>query len=158
VPGARFGGVESKAACARIQPRIRWPRRPHATLILHPADPGSLYRHGRLRGFVRRRDGDVSPSSTRCRRSGTIVIGGYAEVTLVQGAAETLTVEAARSQLRRFKVSVRDGTLTILTNQVPAGLFFFLRARCQVAAHDDRLPHASTGSPPTAQSRFVPKR
>ncbi len=46
-----------------------------------------------------------------------IVIGGYADVTLVQGDSEALTAEAARSQLRRFEVRVRDGTLTIRPNQ-----------------------------------------
>lgn len=60
-----------------------------------------------------------------------IVIGGYADVTLVQGDSETLTVEAARIQLRRFKVSVRDGTLTILPNQSRQGWssFFGLDAK-----------------------------
>lgn len=60
-----------------------------------------------------------------------VVVGGYADVTLVQGDSETLTVEAARSQLRRFKVSVRDGTLTIHTNQSRQGWssFFGLDAK-----------------------------
>ncbi len=54
-----------------------------------------------------------------------IVIGGYADVTLVQGDAEALTAEAARSQLRRFEVSVRDGTLTIRPNHDGKGWFSF---------------------------------
>ena len=60
-----------------------------------------------------------------------IVIGGYAEVTLVQGDSESLTVEAARSQLRRFEVRVRDGTLTILPNHSRQSWysFFGLEAR-----------------------------
>ena len=70
-------------------------------------------------------DGEVITEQHALPPFRQIVVGGYAEVTLVQGAAETLSVEAARSQLRRFKVSVRDGTLTILTNQSRQGFFSF---------------------------------
>ncbi len=54
-----------------------------------------------------------------------IVIGGFADVTLVQGDSESLTAEAARSQLRRFEVRVRDGTLTIRPNHDGKGWFSF---------------------------------
>jgi len=40
-------------------------------------------------------------------------IDGHAEVTLVQGAAEGVTVEAPSSMLRRVRTEVRDGTLFI---------------------------------------------
>jgi hypothetical protein len=40
-------------------------------------------------------------------------IDGHVEVTLVQGAAEGVTVEAPSSMLRRVRTEVRDGTLFI---------------------------------------------
>lgn len=62
-----------------------------------------------------------------------IVIGGYADVTLVQGDSESLTAEAARSQLRRFEVSVRDGTLTIRPNYNGKGWFSFFGLEAKAA-------------------------
>jgi len=40
-------------------------------------------------------------------------IDGHVEVTLVQGAAEGVTVEAPSSMLRRVRTEVRDGTLFV---------------------------------------------
>jgi len=40
-----------------------------------------------------------------------VVIDGFAEVTLVQGDTESITVEGARRQLRSMQISVKDGTL-----------------------------------------------
>jgi hypothetical protein len=62
-----------------------------------------------------------------------IVIGGYADVTLVQGNSESLTVEGARNQLRRFEVRVRDGTLTIHPNHSRHGWFSFFGLEARTA-------------------------
>jgi len=43
----------------------------------------------------------------------SLEIDGHVEVTLVQGAAEGVTVEAPSSMLRRVRTEVRDGTLFI---------------------------------------------
>ena len=47
-----------------------------------------------------------------------LVIEGFADVTLVQGATESITVEGARRQLRMMEVSVKDGTLRIASHQM----------------------------------------
>jgi hypothetical protein len=62
-----------------------------------------------------------------------IVVGGYAEVTLVQGDSESLTVEATGNQMRRFDVRVRDGTLTIHTNHSKQGWYSFFGLEAKTA-------------------------
>jgi len=47
-----------------------------------------------------------------------LVIEGFADVTLVQGATESITVEGARRQLRTMEISAKDGTLRIASYQV----------------------------------------
>jgi hypothetical protein len=46
-----------------------------------------------------------------------VAVEGFAEVTLVQGGAESVTVEAAPRQLRRVRTEVSNGTLTIANVQ-----------------------------------------
>lgn len=46
-----------------------------------------------------------------------VTVTGFAEVTLIQGAAESITVEAPAKQLRRVRTGVRNGTLTIANDQ-----------------------------------------
>ncbi|MET0683329.1 MAG: head GIN domain-containing protein [Casimicrobiaceae bacterium] len=46
-----------------------------------------------------------------------VAIEGFADVTLVQGGTESITVEGARRQLRRMQISVKDGTLRIASHQ-----------------------------------------
>jgi hypothetical protein len=55
-----------------------------------------------------------------------IAVVGLADVTLVQGAAESVTVEAGAKHVRRVRTEVSDGTLTIASNQARrwwSGLF-----------------------------------
>ena len=46
-----------------------------------------------------------------------IAVAGFAEVMLVQGNAETVSVEAAAKHARRVRTEVKDGTLTIVNDQ-----------------------------------------
>jgi len=46
-----------------------------------------------------------------------VVVVGFAEVTLVQGGAESVTVEAASRHSRRVQTELSDGTLTITNSQ-----------------------------------------
>lgn len=46
-----------------------------------------------------------------------IAIEGFADVTLVQGNAESVTVEGPSRQMASIRTEVRGGTLTIANNQ-----------------------------------------
>jgi len=50
-----------------------------------------------------------------------IVVDGFAEVTLVQGGAESASVSAPSSQLSSFRTEVSDGTLTVVNTQARSG-------------------------------------
>ncbi len=52
-----------------------------------------------------------------------IAIKGFADVTLIQGGTETLSVAATQEQLRRMDIRVKEGRLTLVSHQ--AGRWWF---------------------------------
>lgn len=47
-----------------------------------------------------------------------VAIGGFTDVTLVQGSAEGISIQGAPDYLRRLRLDVTDGTLTIASPRV----------------------------------------
>ncbi len=64
--------------------------------------------------------GEVASETRPLPAFSQLVVDGLAEVTLVQGTAEAVTVEAPAKQLPKVRAEVRDGTLT-LTNEDSRG-------------------------------------